>query len=164
MSRECVRRLQKEYTLLQRNPVPLISARPKPSDILEWHYVIEGPPESPFAGGLYHGMIKFPAEYPFQPPSIFMITPNGRFKTNTRLCLSMSDFHPANWNPLWSLSSILTGLLSFMLEDKETYGSITTTVDAKHQIARFFKRLSYLSAPAGLANVCSPSYTLSALG
>ena len=23
-----------------------------------------------------------------------MITPNGRFATNTRICMSMSDFHP----------------------------------------------------------------------
>ncbi|KAK0597948.1 hypothetical protein LWI29_030116 [Acer saccharum] len=26
----------------------------------------------------------------------------------------MSDFHPESWNPMWSISSILTGLLSFM--------------------------------------------------
>lgn len=31
----------------------------------------------------------FPAEYPYKPPSIYMITPNGRFKPNTRLCMSM---------------------------------------------------------------------------
>lgn len=44
-----------------------------------------------------------------------MITPTGRFKTNTRLCLSISDFHPDTWNPAWSVSTILTGLLSFMV-------------------------------------------------
>lgn len=44
-----------------------------------------------------------------------MITPNGRFQTNTRLCLSISDFHPDTWNPAWSVSTILTGLLSFMV-------------------------------------------------
>ena len=60
-------------------------------------------------------MLRFPAEYPFRPPSIYMITPNGRFKPNTRLCLSISDFHPDTWNPSWSVSTILTGLLSFMV-------------------------------------------------
>ena len=44
-----------------------------------------------------------------------MITPNGRFQTNTRLCLSISDFHPDTWNPAWSVATILTGLLSFMV-------------------------------------------------
>lgn len=56
-----------------------------------------------------------------------MITPSGRFKTNTRLCLSFSDFHPDTWNPTWSLSTILTGLLSFMLEEHNSVGSMQTS-------------------------------------
>jgi ubiquitin-protein ligase len=31
-------------------------------------------------GGLYHGKLVFPSEFPFKPPSIYIITPNGRFK------------------------------------------------------------------------------------
>ena len=48
-----------------------------------------------------------------------MITPNGRFQINTRLCLSISDFHPDTWNPAWSVATILTGLLSFMVRERE---------------------------------------------
>lgn len=59
-----------------------------------------------------------------------MLTPNGRFVTNTRICMSMSDYHPETWNPLWSVASILTGLLSFMLEDTVTAGYMQTTVCA----------------------------------
>jgi ubiquitin-protein ligase len=55
---------------------------------------------SPYEGGYYHGKLKFPPEYPLKPPSILMLTPSGRFKPNTRLCLSMSDFHPETWNPM----------------------------------------------------------------
>ena len=69
-------------------------------------------------------------EYPFKPPAIMMLTPNGRFVTNTRICMSMSDYHPETWNPLWSVASILTGLLSFMLEDTVTAGYMQTTVRA----------------------------------
>ena len=79
------------------------------------HYVVAGPENSPYEGGYYHGKLVFPPQYPFKPPSIYMITPNGRFKCNTRLCLSISDFHPDTWNPAWSVSTILTGLLSFMV-------------------------------------------------
>ncbi len=68
-----------------------------------------------YLGGYYHGKLIFPRDYPFKPPRIMMITPNGRFKTNTRLCLSISDFHPDTWNPAWSVATILTGLLSFMV-------------------------------------------------
>lgn len=87
-------------------------------------------------GGIYHGKLVFPKEFPFKPPAIYIITPNGRFKCNTRLCLSISDFHPDTWNPAWSVSTILTGLLSFMLETAPTLGSIVTTEHQKQILAR----------------------------
>ena len=33
-----------------------------------------------------------------------------------------------SWNPMWTVASILTGLLSFMLESQITTGSLETTV------------------------------------
>ena len=77
----------------------------------------------------------FPAEFPFKPPSIYMTTPSGRFKPNTRLCLSISDYHPDTWNPAWSVGTILTGLLSFMLEKSPTLGSIETSEAVKRRFA-----------------------------
>ncbi|XP_054272204.1 ubiquitin-conjugating enzyme E2 J2 [Macrosteles quadrilineatus] len=117
-------RLKQDYMRLKRDPVPYVVAEPLPNNILEWHYVVLGPENTPYEGGFYHGKLVFPREFPFKPPSIYMITPNGRFKTNTRLCLSISDFHPDTWNPAWSVSTILTGLLSFMTEKSPTLGSI----------------------------------------
>ena len=59
-----------------------------------------------------------------------------RFKTNMRLCLSISDYHPDSWNPAWSVSTILTGLLSFMIEKNPTMGSIETSEYEKKVLAR----------------------------
>ncbi|XP_045582439.1 ubiquitin-conjugating enzyme E2 J2 isoform X1 [Procambarus clarkii] len=129
-------RLRADYMRIKRDPVPYVMAEPLPSNILEWHYVVEGPEQSPYEGGYYHGKLVFPMEYPFRPPSIYMITPSGRFKTNTRLCLSISDFHPDTWNPAWSVATILTGLLSFMLEKSPTFGSIETSDYEKRQLAQ----------------------------
>lgn len=129
-------RLKQDYMRLKRDPVPYITAEPLPSNILEWHYVIKGPEDSPYFGGYYHGTLLFSKEFPFKPPSIYMITPNGRFKTNKRLCLSISDFHPDTWNPAWSVATILTGLLSFMLETTPTLGSCESTVYEKRRYAR----------------------------
>jgi len=67
--------------------------------------------------------------------AIYMLTPNGRFATGTRLCLSMSDYHPETWNPVWTVSSVLIGLLSFMLDDEETIGSVKTTVAERRRLA-----------------------------
>ncbi|EEY54778.1 ubiquitin-conjugating enzyme E2 [Phytophthora infestans T30-4] len=129
------KRLRKEYVALQRNPVENIRAAPLENNILEWHYVITGTEGTPYEGGFYHGKLKFPPEYPMKPPSVIMCTPNGRFDINRRICLSMSDFHPETWNPLWAVGSILTGLYSFMLENKLTTGGVVTTEDAKRAYA-----------------------------
>lgn len=121
----------KDYARLQEDPVPYILAEPNPKNILEWHYVVSGPENSPYFGGQYHGHLVFPPDYPFKPPAVYMITPNGRFKTQKRLCLSISDFHPDTWNPAWSVSTILVGLLSFMLEDTSTMGSMESSLREK---------------------------------
>lgn len=93
--------------------------------------MVSGPENSPYFGGQYHGHLVFPPDYPFKPPAVYIMTPNGRFKTQKRLCLSISDFHPDTWNPAWSVSTILVGLLSFMLEDTITMGSMESSVREK---------------------------------
>lgn len=131
----CLDRLRKEYLQLSKTPLEHILAVPRESNLLEWHYVIEGAKGSCYEGGHYHGVVTFPSSYPFKPPSIQMLTPNGRFKTHTRLCLSMSDFHPETWNPMWSVGTILMGLFSFFLEATPTHGSIVTTDAFKRKAA-----------------------------
>lgn len=69
----------------------------------------------------------FPPDYPFAPPAIRMHTPSGRFQPSTRLCLSISDFHPKSFNPAWEVSTILIGLMSFMTSEEMTTGSISAT-------------------------------------
>ena len=134
------KRLTRELKSLQKNPLtsPKITAQPNEANILEWYYVLEGDsdPSSPYHGGIYFGKLVFPKEYPYKPPGVLMLTPNGRFKPNRRLCLSMSDFHPESWNPMWSISTILTGLYSFMVEKTPTTGSIETSIATKRRLAR----------------------------
>mmetsp|Transcript_5424 Transcript_5424/g.8567 ORF Transcript_5424/g.8567 Transcript_5424/m.8567 type:complete len:227 (-) Transcript_5424:2189-2869(-) len=134
----CTRRLTKELKALAKDPIksPKITVCPNESNILELHYVIEGSENTPYAGGFYHGKLIFPKDYPLKPPSVMMCTPNGRFTPNRRLCLSMSDFHPESWNPMWSVSTILTGLYSFMIETAPTLGSIESTTSQKQKFAR----------------------------
>eukprot|EP00904_Undaria_pinnatifida_P011702 jgi/Undpi1/7662/HiC_scaffold_23.g10135.m1 len=129
------RRLRKELMAIKRTPIDNIVAAPLESNILEWHYVITGTKGSPYQGGHYHGKLKFPPEYPMKPPSVMMLTPNGRFACSRRLCLSMSDFHPESWNPMWSVSTILMGLYSFMLDNATTLGSITSSTAQKKKFA-----------------------------
>lgn len=140
VSRQAQKRLNKEYKSIAAAPPPFVIAKPNDENILEWHYVITGPTNTPYEGGQYHGVLRFPSEYPFKPPLIMMVTPNGRFSCNTRLCLSISDYHPDTWNPAWSVSTILTGLLSFMTGNELTTGSISSTDIVKRKLAQDSRR------------------------
>ncbi|KAJ2909869.1 Ubiquitin-conjugating enzyme E2 6 [Coemansia aciculifera] len=135
-SKAAFKRLSKEYQSIQANPTPYIAAKPLEANILEWHYVLRGPPDTPYAGGEYHGKVKFPSDYPYKPPAIQMVTPSGRFQTNTNICMSMSNFHPNTWNPAWSVSTILNGMLSFMVEEEVTSGGIRTSNADRKALAR----------------------------
>ncbi|KAJ2554249.1 Ubiquitin-conjugating enzyme E2 6 [Coemansia sp. RSA 1933] len=135
-SKAAFRRLNKEYLVIQKNPTPFITAKPLETNILEWHYVLSGPPDTQYEGGEYHGRLKFPSDYPYKPPAIQMITPSGRFQTNTNICMSMSNFHPDTWNPAWSVATILNGMLSFMVEEEDTTGSLRTSIADRKVLAR----------------------------
>jgi ubiquitin-conjugating enzyme E2 J2 len=128
-------RLRKELVKLQKEPLPGIIAEPDESNILKWHYAIQGPSETAFDGGIYVGKLTFPSEYPMKAPSVYMLTPSGRFQINTRLCMSMSDFHPESWNPLWSVSSIIQGIQSFMASTELTTGGLRSPESEHKKLA-----------------------------
>jgi ubiquitin-conjugating enzyme E2 J2 len=135
MSREALSRLQKEYQTIVREPVSNAVAVPDPKNWLRWHYAIYGL-EGPFEGGVYHGELLFPFNYPMGPPSIKMFTPNGRFIQNQKICTSMSDFHPESWTPIWNVGTIITGLISFMQDNERSTGCETTTRGQKVSLAK----------------------------
>jgi ubiquitin-conjugating enzyme E2 J2 len=112
-------------------PLPYLLHQGNPKLTLPSHsYILTGAPDTPYAGGQYWGTLIFPSDYPFAPPAIRMHTPSGRFQPSTRLCLSISDFHPKSFNPAWSVSTILIGLLSFMNSEEMTAGSLSAS---KHE-------------------------------
>ncbi len=130
------KRLTKEYATITKSPPPYIIARPSEKNILEWHYILTGPPDTPYEGGQYWGTLMFPPDYPYAPPAIRMHTPSGRFQPSTRLCLSISDFHPKSFNPTWEVSTILTGLLSFMTSEEMTTGSVRASEQERRLFAQ----------------------------
>ena len=128
-----IKRLKKENLTLQNEPVPLAVARPLDANILEWRFLIKGSDD--YEGGYYHGKLIFPPQYPMKPPGIMFFTPSGRFEINKRVCLTISDFHPETWSPLWTVGSILTGIVSFMNSDEITTGGLSSSSKDKKAFA-----------------------------
>ncbi len=59
-SKGAYKRLSKEYKMIHATPVEFIHTKPSEASILDWHYVITGPPDSPYVGGEYWGKLTFP--------------------------------------------------------------------------------------------------------
>jgi len=129
-------RLTKELKQYVADPPPFIPrVHVDEKNMLEWHLLMQGPFGTPFEGGWYVAKIKFPEQYPFKPPDLYMCTPNGRFATGQKLCMSMSSFHPETWNPAWNVAKVALGFLSFLLEDEMTAGAIRTSDAEKRSLA-----------------------------
>lgn len=137
MAAKAKSRLLKELKAISADPAPHIHVAVEEANMLDWNYLLQGPKDTPYEGGWYWGKLRFPKEYPFKPPSILMMTPNGRFQPNVRLCLSMSDYHPELWMPAWSVATVLKGLLSFMCEDTPTAGAVDplAPIETRQQLA-----------------------------
>jgi ubiquitin-protein ligase len=131
-----VRRLMREAAELSQ-PTDMYVAKPLDDNLFEWHFTIRGPPDSPFEGGIYHGRITLPHDYPMKPPSLMLLTPTGRFETNTKICLSISAYHPETWLPSWSIGTALTALIAFMTTPgKGALGSLDCNDEQRRKFAK----------------------------
>ncbi|XP_046655308.1 ubiquitin-conjugating enzyme E2 J1-like [Daphnia pulicaria] len=113
MKSPAVKRLMREAQELSQ-PTAEYFAQPVEDNLFEWHFSVRGPADSDFEGGVYHGRISLPPEYPLKPPSIMLLTPNGRFEVNRKICLSISGHHPESWLPSWSIRTALLAIIGFM--------------------------------------------------
>ncbi|KAJ3395589.1 Ubiquitin-conjugating enzyme E2 J1 [Lobulomyces angularis] len=147
----CTKRLLKEYAAIQADEQKHFIAHPLEDNILEWHFTIKGfddffilfnveklgPNEGGFTNGRYHGRMIFPQDYPFKPPNIVLLTPNGRFEVGKKICLSITGYHPEYWRPAWGVSSALVALIGFFPTKGEgAVGSLDYTKEERKVYAK----------------------------
>jgi ubiquitin-conjugating enzyme E2 J2 len=89
-----------------------------------------------FDGGVYFGYISLPENYPLKAPDFVFLTPNGRFKTNSKICTSFSAFHQDTFTSTWNIMTMMEGLISFMTDTNGGgVGSICATDDERRELA-----------------------------
>lgn len=143
-----LKRIQADIRELAIDPSDRYYAAPLENDMFEWHFTIRGADGTDFEGGIYHGRILLPAEYPFKPPNIMLLTPSGRFETNTKVCLSFSAFHPELWQPAWGIRLILEALISFLpTKGDGAIGALDWTSAERKRLAK--KSVNFVCAQCG---------------
>jgi len=118
-------------------------AQPLSDNLFEWHFTVRGPSDTEFEGGIYHGRIILPTDYPMKPPHIIVLTPNGRFETGKKICLSISGHHPESWQPSWSIRTALLAIIGFMpTPGQGTIGSLDYPKSERIKLAK--KSISFV--------------------
>ncbi|XP_021811560.1 ubiquitin-conjugating enzyme E2 32-like [Prunus avium] len=100
------KRIREEMEEILSNPPDDFKCVMLPWNSYEWFFATRGALGTEFEGGIYHGVLQFPKYYPLEPPSIMLLTENGRFKIQTKIGL--------NWQPSWGVREALLHLIRLM--------------------------------------------------
>jgi len=110
---------------------------PLGSNLFVWHFSILGVEGSPYEGGIYHGRLIIPPQYPSRPPRVQVWTPSGRFVPMADICLSASAYHPESWNPsAWNLRTIIESLRLHFLTPANEIGGMSASLEDRQEHAR----------------------------
>ncbi|KAJ4823808.1 hypothetical protein Tsubulata_005652 [Turnera subulata] len=88
---------------------------PVAEDMFHWQATIMGPPDSPYAGGVFLVTIHFPPDYPFKPPKVAFRTKvfHPNINSNGSICL---DILKEQWSPALTISKVLLSICSLLTD------------------------------------------------
>ncbi|KAK3757902.1 hypothetical protein RRG08_058818 [Elysia crispata] len=120
----CVRRIKNDILAIYSDPPPGLCVMPDPHNITKIHGLLTGPFDTPYEGGFFYFLIRFPHDYPISPPRVrLMTTGNGTVRFNPNLyksgkvCLSiLGTWAGPSWSPAQTLSTVLISIQSLMNE------------------------------------------------
>ncbi|ORZ11829.1 ubiquitin-conjugating enzyme/RWD-like protein [Absidia repens] len=140
LKNSAVKRILQEAKELANEQTCEYEAHPLEDNIFEWHFTVIGPDDTDFEGGRYHGRILLPAEYPFKPPHLIFLTPNGRFELNAKVCLSITDHHPEFWQPAWGIRTVLLAVMGFFPTSAQgAVGGLDYPKEERQKLAKLSK-------------------------
>ena len=119
-----LKRLASELKQITKEPNYFYSIKPKENNFFIWGFILIGPPDTFYEGGMFDGIIIFPQNYPIEPPKVnFYNLLHPNIHTNGDVCISIlhqgSDRYGyekdyERWNPSHGVDSIMMSILSMI--------------------------------------------------
>ena len=106
------KRIANELRRLKKEKLEFIQAFQDETNRYIFYFLFVGCDDSDYKNGYYIGKIILSPDYPEKPGDFMILTPNGRFEINRKLCLSNSGYHSDQWTPTWTITNMLIGLFS----------------------------------------------------
>jgi ubiquitin-conjugating enzyme E2 D/E len=107
-------RLAKELALINRNPIVGCDIKPENNNLLKWVGTIQGPPGTPYEGGIFRVEFIIPPEYPHKPPNLTILTPIYHMNVDAKGKACMDLLRDEAWAPTTRLSEIFEQVLSML--------------------------------------------------
>lgn len=113
MSTPAKRRLMKDLRIVRTDSDRTIFAEPLENDLMTWIAVILGPEATPFEGGTFSLVLRFPETYPQDPPRIKFVSEmfHPNIYPNGELCL---DILNNRWSPSYDVLAVLISIQSLL--------------------------------------------------
>lgn len=92
-----------------------------------------------FVGGEYDCRMVAPIDFPFNPPSFYFLTNNGLYEIETKVCISIGEYHKDDYRAALGMAGFANQLVSGLIGWKEMGGGINiikTSVEAKKKFAQ----------------------------
>lgn len=113
---------KRDFLSILDDPMPGVFVMPDDADLTILNALIVGPADTPYEGGFFQLILRFPPNYPFDPPKIKNLTTSGgtvrfnpNFYKNGKICLSIIGTWPGpGWLPTQTISSVLISIQSLL--------------------------------------------------
>jgi len=149
--------LAKQLAEFEEEPVEGILVRADMSNIFHWDAWIEGPSDTPYAGGVFKIHIEFPHDFPLNPPTVAFVSEfwHPNVYKDGKVCISI--LHPPGpdemsgedeserWLPTRSIATIILSVISILSAPNfSSPANIDASVEMRNQPDAFARRVKKL--------------------